>query len=155
MIESALIMLVLLISAAAVSGVEIRLRPRAAISGEDICLGDVAEIKAEQLETQKRLEVIIVGGGVGGLEVAKGLRDAPVNVFLVDRHNYYLFQALLYQVATAVLSEEDIAIPIRNVLRDQKNASVALAELRGADLEGKILVIKSAAALARLADSIH
>ena len=88
----------------------------------------------------KRPEVVIVGGGLGGLEVARGLKDAPVNVLLVDRHNYYLFQALLYQVATAVLSEEDIAIPIRNVLRDQKNASVALAELRGADLEGKMIL---------------
>jgi NADH dehydrogenase len=93
-------------------------------------------------EEKRRPQVIIVGGGFGGLEVAKGLRDAPVDVLLVDRHNYYLFQALLYQVATAVLSEDDIAIPIRHVLRGQRNATVALAELIGADLAEKLVQVR-------------
>jgi len=87
----------------------------------------------------KKPEVIIIGGGFGGLEVAKGLRNAPAQVFLADRRNYHLFQPLLYQVATSVLSGEKIASPIRNVLRSQKNATVALAEIIGIDLEKQIV----------------
>ncbi len=77
--------------------------------------------------------VLIVGGGFAGLDVAKGLRDAPVSVILVDRHNYHLFQPLLYQVATAVLSPADIASPIRNILKNQKNAEVILDDLERVD----------------------
>ncbi len=87
----------------------------------------------------KKPEVIIIGGGFGGLEAAKGLRNAPVQVFLADRRNYHLFQPLLYQVATSVLSGEKIGSPIRNVLRSQKNATVALAEIIGIDLEKQIV----------------
>ncbi|MBE9473399.1 MAG: NAD(P)/FAD-dependent oxidoreductase [Chloroflexi bacterium] len=89
-------------------------------------------------QSNKQPEVIIIGGGFGGLEVAKGLKKAPVRVFLADRRNYHLFQPLLYQVATSVLSGEKIASPIRNVLRSQKNATVALAEIIGIDLEKQI-----------------
>ncbi|BCR06903.1 NADH dehydrogenase [Desulfuromonas versatilis] len=81
--------------------------------------------------------VLIVGGGFAGLNAAKGLADAPVSVFLVDRHNYHLFQPLLYQVATAVLSPAEIATPIRHVLRDQQNVRIGLAELNGIDLARK------------------
>ena len=89
--------------------------------------------------SNKQPEVIIIGGGFGGLEVAKGLKKAPVHVFLADRRNYHLFQPLLYQVATSVLSGEKITSPIRNVLRSQENATVALAEIIGIDLEKKIV----------------
>ncbi len=79
--------------------------------------------------------VLIVGGGFAGLNTAKGLADAPVHVTLVDRQNHHLFQPLLYQVATAVLSPADIASPIRHVLRHQSNVHVALARLTGVDLQ--------------------
>lgn len=74
--------------------------------------------------------VVIIGGGFGGLAAAKALADAPVEVILVDRSNHHLFQPLLYQVATAGLSPADIAQPIRAILRDQKNTTVVLDEVR-------------------------
>ena len=63
--------------------------------------------------------IVIVGGGFGGLFAARALRGADVRVTLIDRHNYHLFQPLLYQVATAALSPGDVASPIRWVLRHQ------------------------------------
>ncbi len=74
--------------------------------------------------------VVIIGGGFGGLDAARALADAPVRVTLLDRHNYHLFQPLLYQVATASLSPADIASPIRWILRRQRNVQVLLAEVR-------------------------
>jgi len=74
--------------------------------------------------------VVIIGGGFGGLDAARALAGAPVRVTLLDRHNYHLFQPLLYQVATASLSPADIASPIRWILRRQPNVQVLLAEVR-------------------------
>ena len=71
--------------------------------------------------------VVIIGGGFGGLEAAQRLKSAPVRVTLIDRHNYHLFQPLLYQVATASLSPADVSSPIRWVLRRQRNVQVLLA----------------------------
>ncbi len=75
-----------------------------------------------------RPHVVILGGGFGGLAAAKALRRAPVDVTLIDQRNHHLFQPLLYQVATAALNPSDIAVPIRQILRRQRNASVLLAE---------------------------
>jgi len=83
----------------------------------------------------KQPEVIIIGGGFGGLNAVKQLKHCPANITLVDRQNYHLFQPLLYQVATAVLSEDKISEPIRKILRDQKNVSVAMGKITGVDLE--------------------
>src|ERR1700724_4006596 len=80
-----------------------------------------------------REHVVIIGGGFGGLSAARALRRVPVRVTLIDRHNYHLFQPLLYQVATAALSPADIAEPIRVVLRHQRNATVLLDEVTGVD----------------------
>src|SRR4030088_2017038 len=77
--------------------------------------------------------VVIIGGGFGGLEAARALARAQVRFTLLDRHNYHLFQPLLYQVATASLSPGDIASPIRWVLRHQKNVRVLLADVRSID----------------------
>src|SRR5690348_2644347 len=77
--------------------------------------------------------IVIIGGGFGGLDAARALDGSPVRVTLIDRHNYHLFQPLLYQVATASLSPGDIASPIRWVLRHQRNAEVLLAEARAID----------------------
>ena len=67
-----------------------------------------------------RPRVVVVGAGFGGLETARELAQSPVDVTVIDRRNYHLFQPLLYQVATAALSPADIAQPIRAVLRDQQ-----------------------------------
>ena len=77
--------------------------------------------------------VVVVGAGFGGLRVARALRRAPVQVILVDRNNYHLFQPLLYQVATAGLEPEQIARPVRAILRGQKNFDFRMAEVSGVD----------------------
>ncbi len=86
--------------------------------------------------------VVILGAGFGGLQAALGLKDAPVRVTVVDRHNHHLFQPLLYQVATAALSPADIAYPIRSILRHQRNADVLLAEAIGVDPARRELVLR-------------
>jgi NADPH-dependent 2,4-dienoyl-CoA reductase/sulfur reductase-like enzyme len=78
-------------------------------------------------------KVVIVGAGFGGIEAAKSLRRAPVEVTVIDRQNHHCFQPLLYQVATAALSPADVAWPIRHILRKQKNATVLMAEVRAID----------------------
>jgi NADH dehydrogenase len=77
--------------------------------------------------------VVIIGGGFGGLEAARRLADAPVRVTIVDRRNHHLFQPLLYQVATGGLSAAEIAMPIRKILREQRNLTVLLAEVQSID----------------------
>ena len=84
-----------------------------------------------------RPRVVIVGAGFGGLEAARKLARSPVDVTVIDRRNYHLFQPLLYQVATAALSPADIAQPIRAVLRDQQNATVLLDEVIGVDVAAR------------------
>jgi len=78
--------------------------------------------------------VVIVGGGFGGLRAAQDLKNAPVRVTVIDRQNHHLFQPLLYQVATAAMMAESIAVPIRSVLGKQKNATVLLDEVEAIDL---------------------
>ncbi len=81
----------------------------------------------------ERHRVVIIGGGFGGLHAAKSLRRQPVDVTLVDKRNFHLFQPLLYQVATGGLSAGDISSPIRRALRKQRNARVLLGEVSGLD----------------------
>ncbi|MCW3114723.1 MAG: dehydrogenase [Segetibacter sp.] len=78
--------------------------------------------------TQKP-RVVIVGGGFGGLELAKKLKDKPVEVLMLDRHNYHTFQPLLYQVATGALEAETIAFPLRRIFQNQKNFAFSLTEV--------------------------
>src|SRR5258707_13426531 len=85
--------------------------------------------------------VVIVGGGFGGLFAARAFAGANVQVTLLDRHNYHLFQPLLYQVATASLSPAYVASPIRWILRHQKNVEVLLAEAREVDPVGRRVLI--------------
>jgi NADH dehydrogenase len=92
--------------------------------------------------------VVIVGGGFGGLNVARALAGADVSVTLLDRHNYHLFQPLLYQVATASLSPGDVASPIRWILRHQKNVEVLLADVREIDPAGRRVLIDGAESIA-------
>ena len=90
-------------------------------------------------------EVVILGGGFGGLYAAKALRKAPVSITLIDRKNHHTFQPLLYQVATAALSPGEIAVPIRNVLRNQQNVRVILAEATSIDLPSNLVILDDGA----------
>lgn len=92
-------------------------------------------------EDPHRPEVVIVGGGFAGLYAARALKHAPVRVTLVDRHNYHLFQPLLYQVATGGLSPSDIASPLRRILRRQKNARVLMGEVIGIDVAARRVIL--------------
>jgi NADH dehydrogenase FAD-containing subunit len=85
--------------------------------------------------------VVIVGGGFGGLAAAKALRNTPAQIILIDRANHHLFQPLLYQVATAVLTPGHIGSPIRNILRKQANTTVILGEGTGVDKEQKCVFV--------------
>ncbi len=88
-----------------------------------------------------RHRVVIVGCGFGGLFAAKALARTDVEVTVIDRSNHHLFQPLLYQVATGILSEGDIAPPIREVLRRQRNADVILGEVRAVDVERRNVAV--------------
>jgi len=86
--------------------------------------------------------VIIIGGGFGGLAAARALRNAPVSVTLIDRRNYHLFRPMLYQVATGLLSADEIAGPLRSILSGQKNAGVLLDEVVGINSMKRIVYLK-------------
>src|SRR5215471_9757969 len=86
--------------------------------------------------------VVVVGGGFGGLNVARKLRRAAVQVTLVDRRNYHLFQPLLYQIATGGLSPANITAPLRALLRRQANAQVVMAEVADIDVAGRRVVLR-------------
>lgn len=85
--------------------------------------------------------VVILGGGFGGLSAARALKNAPVNVTLLDRRNYHLFQPLLYQVATGSLSPANIAEPLRNIVKRQKNTEVLLAEAIDIDVAKRNVIL--------------
>jgi NADH:ubiquinone reductase (H+-translocating) len=84
-------------------------------------------------------KVVIVGGGFGGLFAARFLKRADLEVTLIDRHNHHLFQPLLYQVATGILSEGEVAPPIRQILRRQRNVRVEMATVGDLDLAGRVV----------------
>src|SRR5258706_12225454 len=95
----------------------------------------------------KRWHVVIVGGGFGGIRAAQALKSAPVDVTLIDRRNYHLFQPLLYQVATGSLSPGEIAAPLRSVLSRHKNTRVLLGEVIDLDPVGKHVVLADGASI--------
>jgi NADH dehydrogenase FAD-containing subunit len=91
-------------------------------------------------DLQKQIpRIVIVGGGFGGLAAAKALKHTPARITLIDRTNHHLFQPLLYQVATSVLTPGQIAAPIREVLRNQQNSTVILGEVTAVDKEQRIV----------------
>jgi NADH dehydrogenase len=87
--------------------------------------------------------VAVVGCGFAGLAAVRAMRRAPVEVTVIDRTNHHLFQPLLYQMATGVLSEGDIAPPIRDILRRQSNANVVFGDVEGIDLEQRLLTVNT------------
>lgn len=89
----------------------------------------------------RRPRVIIVGGGFGGVAVARALRGAPAEIVLVDRQNHHLFQPLLYQVATAALSPGNIAAPIRRIFARQSNCTVIMSEVTDVDLDARTVTL--------------
>ena len=110
-------------------------------------MADVAEGLQDAGAGRVRRRVVVIGGGFGGLNAAQGLGGLPVDVTLVDRKNYYLFQPLLYQVALAVLSPADIAQPIRSIMRNYKNVEVLMDEVVGFDLVERHVLLKTEARL--------
>jgi len=109
----------------------------------------LAESRSDQptavvdVPSSARKRVVIIGGGFAGLAAARALRHADVDVFLLDRRNHHIFQPLLYQVATAVLSPAEIAAPIRQLEAKQRNVSVLLAEVTGVDLASRTIEASS------------
>ena len=95
----------------------------------------------------ERSKVIIIGGGFGGLSAAQALKSAPLDVTLIDRRNYHLFQPLLYQVATGSLSPGEIAAPIRGILSRQKNTRVLLGDVEDIDPVAKRVLLADGASL--------
>jgi hypothetical protein len=101
-------------------------------AGNRVVRNGMSQMKKPSI-MQPKPRVVIVGAGFGGLSAAKALAGTAFEITLIDRHNYHLFQPLLYQVATAGLSPADIAAPIRGILRGQKNITVVLAAVSGVD----------------------
>jgi NADH dehydrogenase len=100
------------------------------------------------MSTSEHHRVVVIGAGFGGLRVARGLRDAPVEVTIVDANNFHTFQPLLYQVATAGLDTDDIAYPVRGIFRRQRNVSVRVARVTGVDLTRRLVETDRGAPLA-------
>ena len=93
--------------------------------------------------------IVIVGGGFGGLAAAKALKNAPARVIVIDRNNHHIFQPLLYQVATAVLTPGQIGAPIRGILRNQPNTSVFMGEVIEVDRTERCVVVNGARSRSR------
>jgi NADH dehydrogenase len=91
--------------------------------------------------------VVVVGGGFGGLQAALKLRRAPVELTLIDRRNFHLFQPLSYQVATGALSPGEVAYPLRSIFKRNRNVRVLLAEVAGFDLDRREVILRSAGGL--------
>jgi NADH dehydrogenase len=96
---------------------------------------DSRDVSLHRPPDSSRPHVVIVGGGFGGLYAARGLARTPVKVTVVDQHNYHLFRPMLYQVATGLLSADEIAAPIRSILCKQKNTEVLMAEVIGVNTQ--------------------
>ena len=87
----------------------------------------------------KRPHVVIVGAGFGGLKTAQLLAKHPIDITIIDKNNYHLFQPLLYQISTAGLSVDDIAHPIRSIFCEKPNVDFHMAEVKQIDMDKKII----------------
>lgn len=96
---------------------------------------------------QQKLKVVVIGAGFAGLQVVHGLKNANVEITLVDRRNHHLFQPLLYQVATTVLATSEIAWPIRHLFRDRSEVTTLLDEVVGIDRVNKTVLLRNSPSL--------
>lgn len=96
-------------------------------------------MQAKPVVLAHRPHVVIIGAGFAGLSTTRALANSPVDVMLIDRSNHHLFQPLLYQVATAALSPAQIAQPVRAIVKNQQNCTVALGEVTNVDIEKKLV----------------
>src|ERR1700735_706152 len=110
------------------------LRPRSADASRQ---RDNKTLPAVAAPGVRRKRIVIVGGGFAGIAAARALKRSDVDIVLIDRRNHHIFQPLLYQVATAVLAPSEIAAPIRQFAKRQKNVSVVLAEVTGVDVSAR------------------
>ncbi|MDQ4025110.1 MAG: FAD-dependent oxidoreductase, partial [Actinomycetota bacterium] len=94
-----------------------------------------------RVDADRPHRVVVIGGGFAGLQAVRALRRAPVEVTLVDRRNFHLFQPLLYQVATGALTAAEIASPLRALLKRQRNARVVLGDVSGFDLRRRRVLL--------------
>src|SRR5213595_3734685 len=93
------------------------------------------------MESAAPHRVVVVGGGFGGVQAVRKLRRAPVEITLIDRRNFHLFQPLVYQVATGALSAGEIASPLRAIFKRDENVRVLLGEVTDFDLKGKRVLL--------------
>jgi NADH dehydrogenase len=105
-------------------------------------VNESAHLSADRSANQSAHRVVIVGGGFGGLFAVRGLARAAVNVTLIDKRNYHLFRPMLYQVATGLLSADQIAGPLRSILRKQRNVEVLQDEVSGIDAEKRLVRLR-------------
>src|SRR5881396_589665 len=89
------------------------------------------------MNTPKVPHIVIIGAGFGGLQAARKLAKAPVEITIIDRHNYHLFQPLLYQIAIAGLVPSQIAYPLRTIFRHQKNLTFQMSEVTSIDFDAR------------------
>src|ERR1041384_6724221 len=93
----------------------------------------------DQTKSAHMPRIVIIGGGFGGINLAKKLKNAPVEVLLLDKHNYHTFQPLLYQVATGAIEADSIGFPIRRIFSRQKNFTFHLANVDKIDTEHSVV----------------
>ena len=117
----------------------------------ELLIDDVAQIDGLSIRTSGKMDmtssrsrVVVVGGGFGGLQAVKALARADVDVTLIDRNNYHLFQPLSFQVATGSLSPGEIAVPLRQIFRREPRVRVVMGEVTGFDLKRREVLIGSA-----------
>lgn len=106
-------------------------------------MGEYGFLKGRNTRTMAYTKLVIIGGGFGGLTLAKALRKADLDILLIDKTNHHLFQPLLYQVATAALSPGEIAIPIREILRHQENTTVIMGDAETIDTRGRKVILQN------------
>ena len=94
--------------------------------------------------SKKRPKLVIIGAGFGGITAAQSLKNADIDIEIIDKRNYHLFQPLLYQVATADLSPSDIAWPIRGIFSKQQNVSITLSRVLDIDTDNQQVICEAA-----------
>ena len=117
------------------------------MTAADLQIQPIASAGKSRRGPVRRLQVVVVGAGFGGLAVVRGLKGRKIDITVVDKQNHHLFQPLLYQVATAALSPADIAAPIRTILKDQDNVHVVLDEVVAVDAEDRVVWLASGRSL--------